>query len=68
MDWEFYALQYIQQDVIINQRLTVTNFIQTSAKNNSQSSHLFPFPRILRKQKNFVENFTTEIIVYLAQQ
>ena len=70
MDNDFYALQYIQQDIAINQHLIVTNFVETRVKNNFQSLQLFPFPRILRNQKNFVEKLYNRNypIVYLAQQ
>ena len=62
MDNDFYALQYIQQDIAINQHLIVTNFVETRVKNNFQSLQLFPFPRILRNQKKtLLKNFTTEI-------
>ena len=68
MDNDFYALQYIQQDIAINQHLIVTNFVETRVKNNFQSLQLFPFPRILRNQKKtLLKNFTTEITLSYTQ-
>ena len=68
MDWEFYALQYIQQDVIINQRLTVSKFIQKQVPKTIPKAHIFFLSLgFCVTKKTLLKNFTTEITLSYTQ-